>query len=114
MPISGTAAPFACSRNGRKVRKPIRVALSRIPIASSRPNPPRDRSACSQALLSASGTFVRLLDASGIRRSKSPITTAPANPIMPTIDAAERQDITAIRQAVIEGSAILPRSPAKL
>jgi hypothetical protein len=33
---------------------------------------------------------------------------------MPTIDAAERQDITAIRPAVIEGSAILPRSLAKL
>jgi hypothetical protein len=30
------------------------------------------------------------------------------------IDAAECQDITAIRQAVSEGSAIFPRSPAKL
>jgi hypothetical protein len=39
---------------------------------------------------------------------------APSNAMMPTAAAAKRQDITAIRPAVTAGSAILPRSPAKL
>ena len=39
---------------------------------------------------------------------------APNMPITPITDAAERQDVTAINPAVIDGSAIFPRSPAKL
>ena len=38
-PITGKSAPFARSRNGRKVRNPIRVALSMMPIASSSGKP---------------------------------------------------------------------------
>jgi hypothetical protein len=85
-----------------------------MPIVSNWRNPRRCRSACSSGLPSAHEASTRSTDERGIPRSKSPIATAPANPIMPTIDAAERQDITVIRPAVIEGSAILPRSPAKL
>ena len=35
MPIVGRSAPFIFNRNGKKVRNPIRVALSIIAIASS-------------------------------------------------------------------------------
>ena len=38
---SGVPAPLARSRNGRKVRKLIRVALSMMPIASNSRKPPR-------------------------------------------------------------------------
>ena len=50
----------------------------------------------------------------GPDRSSSKMTAAPTRPITPIIDAAECEDITAIRPAVSAGSAIFPRSPAKL
>ena len=40
-PISESPAPFARNKNGRKVRKPIRVALSIMPMASRRRKPRR-------------------------------------------------------------------------
>ena len=39
MPMVGMSAPFILSRNGRKVRNPIRVALSVIAMASNSQNP---------------------------------------------------------------------------
>jgi len=47
-------------------------------------------------------------------RSDSKMAPAPKSPITPTAVPVQRQEITAIRQAVIEGNAIFPRSPAKL
>jgi hypothetical protein len=35
VPIIGVEAPFALRRKGRKVRRPIRTAVSRTPIANS-------------------------------------------------------------------------------
>ena len=70
--------------------------------------------ACLRVFLLAGGASVRSAPPVGARHSKSAMATAPANPIAPTTDAADRQEITTMRPAVIEGSAILPRSPAKL
>ena len=42
-PTVGSDAPFAVSRNGRKVRKPMRVAESITPIDSRMGNPPLAR-----------------------------------------------------------------------
>ena len=39
MPIIGRSAPLLFSRNGKKVRNPMRVALSIIAIASSSEKP---------------------------------------------------------------------------
>jgi hypothetical protein len=49
-PISESPAPFDRSRNGRKVRKPIRVALSMTPIVSRRGKPLRSSLVQSGAL----------------------------------------------------------------
>ena len=40
-PIVESDAPCSCSRNGRKVRNPMRTLESSIPTASSSANPPR-------------------------------------------------------------------------
>src|SRR5690242_15909859 len=114
-PISGSPAPFDCNRNGKKVRKPIRVALSITPIVSKRGKPlPSSLLLLSQPSSGTDRPGRRTVLADGTARNDSRIAPAPTSPIIPITDDAERQDMTAIRQAVIEGSAILPRSPAKL
>ena len=50
----------------------------------------------------------------GPARSKSKMMPAPNMPITPIANTAERQDVTAANPAVIDGSVIFPRSPAKL
>jgi hypothetical protein len=114
-PISEIPAPFDRNRNGRNVRKPIRVALSITPIVSRRGKPFRSSVLLRLRPSARSGRLgAPTALADDTVRSHSRIAPAPNSPMIPITDADERQDITAIRQAMIEGIAILPRSPAKL
>src|SRR5258708_7682357 len=113
-PISGSPAPLDCNRNGRNVRKPMRVALSITPIVSRRGKPLRSSLVQSGALSCSDRIGVRTALADVTARSDSKMAPAPKSPITPTAVPVQRQEITAIRQAVSQGNAHLPRAAAKL
>ena len=60
IPIVGRSAPFSFSRNGRKVRNPIRVALSIIAIDSSSGNPRPLAAGCPVAAVFSAAATGRL------------------------------------------------------
>jgi hypothetical protein len=77
---------------------------------------PRDRPTADVGAAFSRSCAVRALTVlgGGAGRSESRMATVPNSPMTPTAVPVQRHDITAIRQAVIEGNAIFPRSPAKL
>ena len=83
------------------------------PIVSRRGKPLRNKQVRSRAL-AVSGQLCTRDVPIGPGWSKSKMMPAPNRPVTPITDAAERQDEIAISPAVIAGSAIFPRSPAKL
>ena len=106
-PTSGSSAPFAWSRKGRKIRKPMRAALSSTPMASSRLKPPRLAPPVLFGVVLAAATRGK----AGTSRWTA---TAASRPRRASSHSAGRQGMTASNSAVSAGSAALPRSPAKL
>src|SRR6516164_451044 len=88
-PISGTPAAFACNRNGRNVRNPIRVALSMTPIVNKSGKPLCNRPVMSWAWL-RSDPLRTCAAANDTGRSNSKMAVAPKRPAMPMSDGAKR------------------------
>ncbi len=115
VPIPATDEPFAISANGRKVRKPVRVALSIMPIAVRAWKPRRSRMPHPE--LAAPGA-AEPSSTSGIpvpsRASATRVKIAAAMPRTPYAAPAQRQPTALAPNATRKGTATLPRSPEKL
>src|SRR5207244_1509011 len=113
VPTPATEEPFAISANGRNVRKPVRVALSIMPIAVSAWKPRRSRMPHPE--LVAPGA-AEPSSTSGIpvpsRASTKTIAIAAAIPRTPYAAPAQRQPTALAPNATTKGTATLPRSPA--
>ena len=112
-PTPPTPRPLAMRMNGMKVRKPVRVALSIMPIAHSaeKPRPsrmpqPLDVTCSARSRGSAAPAPSRL--------SIGTMASAAATPSTPYVAPAVRQPTTPASTPMAAATPALPRSPEKL
>ena len=114
-PTVGRLAPFASSTNGRKIRKPMRVALSIMPIASSSGKPERPARECIDDVFAACEAAGDAdAGSTGNLGASQKIATAAATPAAPSSASVGCHGSTTSSSEAEAGSDIFPMSPAKL
>jgi len=115
VPTPATEEPLAIKAKGRNVRKPVRVALSIMPMAVRATKPRASRMPQPAAAVAAGADRSSVAGISGVRRASTPRMPNAANtPITPYAIDAVRQPMNVAARATAAGTTTLPMSPEKL